>query len=72
MDTGLRPDITIAIRMDELNKNLLDYYLLPSLDIEDPTVKLSDANGINLDAFRFNTLDNFFALMRRVNVAEVA
>jgi DNA invertase Pin-like site-specific DNA recombinase len=32
MDVGLVPDITIAIRMDELNEAPLDYYLLPSID----------------------------------------
>jgi DNA invertase Pin-like site-specific DNA recombinase len=33
LDTGLRPDITVAIRMDATNQTALDYYLLPRLDV---------------------------------------
>ena len=29
LDTGLLPDLTVAVRMDALNKQALDYYLLP-------------------------------------------
>ena len=29
LDTSLRPDITVAIRMDAGNQAALDYYLLP-------------------------------------------
>lgn len=36
LDSGLRPDITIVIRMDEMNEKPLDYYILPALDVEDP------------------------------------
>lgn len=32
-DHGLRPDITIAVRMDEHNESAKDYYLLPSIDL---------------------------------------
>ncbi len=28
VDAGLRPDITVAVRMDAENRNPLDYYLL--------------------------------------------
>lgn len=31
LDTGLLPDITLVMRMEEGNQNILDYYLLPSL-----------------------------------------
>jgi hypothetical protein len=33
LDTGLVPDITIAVRMDETNDDPRDYYLLPSIDM---------------------------------------
>ncbi len=33
LDTGLVPDITIAVRMDEMNEAPRDYYLLPSIDM---------------------------------------
>ncbi len=33
LDEGLKPDITIAVRMDETNTGIRDYYLLPALDM---------------------------------------
>jgi hypothetical protein len=33
LDTGLHPDISIAVRMDEANAAARDYYLLPRLDM---------------------------------------
>ncbi|MFG1285355.1 recombinase family protein, partial [Xanthobacter autotrophicus] len=40
LDTGLAPDITIAIRMGEANEVPLDYYLLPSIDMTLPHLRL--------------------------------
>lgn len=64
-------DVTIAIRMDTTNKTALDYYLLPALDFRAERVRLSESNGIYLDAYRFDMLDFFFTLGRRARV-EVA
>jgi DNA invertase Pin-like site-specific DNA recombinase len=72
MDVGLIPDITIAIRMDELNKAPLDYYLLPSIDMSVSRLKLAEQNGLSLDAYRFENLDFFFALSGRAKFAEAA
>ncbi len=33
LDAGLKPDITIAIRMDATNEAIRDYYLLPAIDM---------------------------------------
>jgi DNA invertase Pin-like site-specific DNA recombinase len=71
-DMGLWPDITVAVRMDEPNGNALDYYLLPRIDITAPKVRLADDNGISLDAYRYETLDAFFALAARAALQEVA
>jgi hypothetical protein len=72
MDVGLIPDITIAIRMDELNKAPLDYYLLPSIDMSVSRLKLAEQNGLSLDAYRFENLDFFFALSGRAKFVEAA
>ncbi|MBX9845200.1 MAG: recombinase family protein [Xanthobacteraceae bacterium] len=72
LDTGLWPDITVAVRMDEPNQNALDYYLLPRIDMIAPNVRLADDNGISLDAYRYETLDAFFALAARAALQEVA
>ena len=71
-DSGLKPDITIVIRMDANNENALDYYLLPALDIQNPNLRLSDNNGSTLDSFRFDDLDDFFCLTGRSSIPEAA
>jgi hypothetical protein len=71
-DVGLWPDITVAVRMDEPNENALDYYLLPRIDMTSPNVRLAEDNGVSLDAYRFETLDGFFALAARAPLQEVA
>lgn len=64
-DTSLRPDLTLAIRMDEQNENILDYYLLPTIDMSERKIRLCEDNGIHLDAYRFETLDILFRLSAR-------
>jgi hypothetical protein len=66
LDNGLRPDITIAVRMTADNSAIYDYYLLPWLDVGAvPKLQLAAENGILLDAYRFDTLDAFIDLTRR-------
>ena len=72
LDTGLVPDITIAVRMDEVNEAPRDYYVLPSIDMTFGKLKFAEQNGLALDAYRFDTLDFFYALASRARIAEVA
>ncbi len=71
-DSGLEPDITIIVRMDAENKEPLDYYVIPALDIENPKLRLADNNGFALDCYRFDDLEDFFSLTRRVKIQEAA
>ncbi|AMN39062.1 site-specific recombinase [Rhodoplanes sp. Z2-YC6860] len=71
-DTGLWPDITVAIRMDQPNERALDYYLLPRIDMTAPRIRLSQDNGISIDSYRFETLDPLFGMAARANLREVA
>ena len=71
-DVGLWPDVTVAVRMDERNQKALDYYLLPRLDMTAPQLRLSQDNGIWLDAYRFETLEGLFDLAARAKLLEVA
>jgi DNA invertase Pin-like site-specific DNA recombinase len=71
-DTGLSPDVTIAVRMDRQNRHALDYYLLPSLDMSAPRLRLAEHNGVSLDAYRFETLEPLFAMAARTKLLEVA
>jgi len=72
LDTGLMPDITIAVRMGQENKLPLDYYLLPTRDMTKSKLRLSEHNGLSLDAYRFKDLTHFFDMSARVPLLEVA
>ena len=71
-DTSLKPDITIAVRMDRPNRKPLDYYLLPGIDMTLPRLRLAKNNGLSLDAYRFDTLSPLFEMATQVPVPEVA
>lgn len=69
LDYGLRPDITIAVRMADDNATVQDYYLLPWIDVgATAPLRLASENGIRLDAYRFETLEAFFDLTRRTRL----
>jgi DNA invertase Pin-like site-specific DNA recombinase len=70
LDAGLKPDITIAVRMDATNEGIRDYYVLPGIDMAWENLRVAEANGIYLDAYRFDTLDYFFGMAERVNLEE--
>ena len=56
-DSSLRPDITVAVRMDTSNESIYDYYILPALEFSYQQIKLSEDNVGLLDSFRTDTLD---------------
>jgi len=72
LDAGLKPDITIAVRMDATNEGIRDYYLLPTIDMTWENLRVAEENGFYLDAYRFETLDYFFSLTQRIKILEAA
>ncbi len=73
LDAGLKPDITLALRMDEANEQVYDYYVLPWIDLGAASqVRLSEDNGVFLDSYRFDSLDQFFQLTKRTSIAVAA
>jgi hypothetical protein len=72
LDVGLWPDVTVAVRMDQANRDPLDYYLFPRIDMSASRLRLAENNGISLDSYRFETLEPLFALAARVELLEVA
>jgi DNA invertase Pin-like site-specific DNA recombinase len=70
LDHCLQPDITVAVRMCEGNRDPLDYYLLPQTEIEGPCLRLAENNGISVDAFRFDDLHFFFGMATRACLGE--
>lgn len=71
-DTGLQPDVTIVVRMDASNREPLDYYVLPRIDIASAELKLSDDNGLALDGYRFDSLDPFLDSLTPIPMTEAA
>jgi hypothetical protein len=72
LDEALRPDITIAVRMEPDNEKIRDYYLLPAIDMTWDNLRVAEYNGIYLDGYRFDTLDYFFGMAERVCIKEAA
>ena len=72
VDSGLKPDLTVAVRMDVDNSKPLDYYVLPRIDLTFEKLRLAEDNPINLEAYRFDDLDFFVGMARRTQVAEAA
>jgi DNA invertase Pin-like site-specific DNA recombinase len=68
LDTGLAPDITVALRMDTANQTPIDYYLLPIIDIEMGRFRLAEDNGANIDTYRFENLEFFFGMAEHVKI----
>jgi hypothetical protein len=72
LDESLKPDITIAVRMDRTNEGIHDYYILPAIDLTWENLRLAEDNGIYLDAYRFPTLEFFFHLAERTHIQQAA
>lgn len=71
-DTGLLPDVTVAVRMAANNIQPLDYYLFPRIDIASQRVRFAEDNALAIDAYRFDSLAPLYALAARTLVVEVA
>lgn len=67
-----RPDLTIAVRMDDTNQGIKDYYLLPAIDLRADRLRLSEDNHVLLDSYRFDDLEFFFQMAERIAVEEAA
>lgn len=72
LDQSLRPDLTVAVRMDRDNASALDYYFLPRLDMGSAVLRLCEHNGLSLDAYRFGTLDRLYEMAKRFSLRRAA
>jgi hypothetical protein len=71
-DTSLNPDVIIALRMDEDNRDILDYYILPRVDLPPAHLRLGEHNGLALDSFRFESLDPLYDMAARASLDDVS
>ncbi|MBR1223779.1 recombinase family protein [Bradyrhizobium sp. AUGA SZCCT0176] len=72
LDTGLLPDITVAVRLRATDCEPLDYYVFPSIDMALPRLKLAENNSLSLDAYRFETLDFLYSLAQQCSFGDAA
>jgi DNA invertase Pin-like site-specific DNA recombinase len=72
LDALLKPDLTIAVRMDEHNNSVHDYYLLPHLDMREAVLRLAEHNELSFDAYRVRSLDSFYELAKRAPARRAA
>lgn len=68
LDTSLAPDISVAARLDQDNKSILDYYLLPRLDFGPSRISLADRNPIEFESYRFDSLDYLYRMAQRARL----
>ena len=71
LENSLDPDITIAARLTPTNEAILDYYVFPNIETLTACVRLAGENGIKLDSYRFDNLDFFLSMARRVRIEEI-
>jgi len=72
LNPSTNADFSLVARMAPDNKEILDYYILPRLDLAHTRLKLAEHNGIYLDTFRHDDLSVFIDLAKRVPIQEVA
>jgi DNA invertase Pin-like site-specific DNA recombinase len=71
-DTGLAPDVTVAVRLDRTNERPLDYYFLPSIDMNTTRIRMAEDNALSLDAYRFESLDFLYSMAAQTSFREAA
>lgn len=70
-DTSLAPDVIVAVRMNRENDAVQDYYIFPCIELPGPQARLGEHNGLALDAFRFEDLEQLFEMAARVPIGGV-
>jgi DNA invertase Pin-like site-specific DNA recombinase len=71
-DVALRPDVTLVVRMQPNNKDVLDYYILPRLDFQEPALRIGGENSLRINAYRTDTLVPLFDLTQRIPLRRAA
>jgi len=72
LDTSLAPDISVAVRLEQGNDALLDYYLLPRIDFGPARINLAQQNAAELESYRFDTLDYLYGMAARARLRTAA
>ena len=68
LDSGLNPDITVAVRMNPQNEKIYDYYILPTMEFGEENLKLQENNIELLDSFRADSLDYLLDMSINIHI----
>jgi DNA invertase Pin-like site-specific DNA recombinase len=71
-DTGLRPELTVVVRMASSNEEPRDYYLFPRIDILPASIRMNEENGFYLDTYRVEGLERLYTLAARTPLRRAA
>jgi hypothetical protein len=58
--------------MDEDNRDILDYYILPRVDLPQAYLRLGEHNGLALDSFCFESLHQLYDMAARASLDDVS
>lgn len=72
LDAGLAPDLTVVVRLAPGNQAALDYYLLPRLDFGSCRISFNESNPVELENFRFDTLEYLYGMASRARLRMAA
>ncbi len=71
-DASLRPDVSVAVRLEPDNQTVRDYYLFPGTDLFTTRLRLRQENGILIDLYRFDDLRFLVGMAERSPIERVA
>jgi hypothetical protein len=52
-------------RLDSTNKTIVDYYLIPAMDILSDSITLNEENGFIPELYRFDNLEFLEMMLKR-------
>jgi len=70
LDDKPPPSFTIVTRLDQENRSVMDYYVLPASEFKMTSLRLRERNPIHIDAYRCETLETFTSMAERVSIEE--
>jgi prevent-host-death family protein len=65
------PDVLISQRVSS-DGTLLDYFIVPTQDVAEPTLTIRAENRLNVNVYRTNDLDRFIQSVRRIPLTVLA
>ncbi|WP_241573695.1 hypothetical protein [Rosenbergiella nectarea] len=63
LDRSLEADVNIVVRMNSINTEPVDYFILPSVETFENEMRIKESNNINFEMYRFEGLDRFFDML---------